>query len=129
MIEIRPHHVLCNYCYRGNGYDNAFVHNFTQINEDIINNKKQLIIVNKLDSICDKCPNQNGIKCDTQEKIDNLDNKHMQALQIQQDDILNWDQAVEKIKINITKDVFKNICSECEWYESNICYNVLFSTE
>ena len=126
MIKIRPHHVLCNYCYRGNGYNKAFVHNFTQINEDIISNKKPFIIVNKLDSICSKCPNHNGIICNTQEKVNGLDSKHMQALQIQDGDILNWEQSIKKIKDHITEDVFNNICHDCEWYKSNICYNVMF---
>ena len=126
LIKIRPHHVLCNYCFMGSGYSNEFVDNFTQINNDIVNNGAKFQIIQQLDSICMACPNQNGDICNKQEKVTRLDNNHMQALDLQNGDILDWDESVTKIKDKISKDVFSKICHECEWYGLDICYNKLF---
>ncbi len=126
MIKLRPHHVMCNYCFMGSGYSSDFVDNFTQINHDIINNGAQFQIANKLDSICSACPNQNGVKCESQDKVEQLDIKHSQALDLKNDAILDWQMSVNKIRDNITPEVFAEICHECEWYSLGICYNKLF---
>ena len=126
LIKIRPHHVLCNYCFVGSGYSNEFVDNFAQINNDIVNNGSEFQIMGQLDSICMACPNQNGNKCNEQDKVTRLDNHHMQALGVQDGDVLDWDTSVQKIKAKITPEVFAHICHECEWYSLNICYNKLF---
>ncbi len=110
----------------GSGYSNEFVNNFTQINNDIRNNGVEFQIIEKLDSICQACPNQNGVKCSSQEKVLKLDIKHAQALNLKNGDVLDWNKSVEKIKKNISPEIFADICHECEWYSLEICYNRLF---
>ena len=127
IIQIRPHHVLCNYCFVGSGYSSKFVENFAQINEDIVNKGAKFQIIEKLDSICQACPNQNGKICTSQEKVERLDVKHMQALELKNGDILDWSMSTQKIKSSITPEIFANICHECEWFSLGICYNRLFT--
>ncbi|MFN8770871.1 MAG: DUF1284 domain-containing protein [Neisseriaceae bacterium] len=123
----RPHHLLCNYCFIGEGYNDKFIENFSKINEDLKQNPHKIIkLVNISDDICKECNHKKGKECSTEDKITSLDMKHQDMLGIKNGQELSWNEAVELIKTNITKDKFHYMCHTCEWYNYGICYNKIF---
>lgn len=129
MIKLRPHHILCNYCFIGSGYSTAFIDNFKKINQEILSNPTQeFIIDNSLDDICTPCPSNQRTQCKEQNKVMNLDKLHSQALQITNKRTITWNECVAKIQTNINENTFHDICNSCEWYKLGICYNKLFKS-
>lgn len=127
MITLRPHHLLCNYCFIGSGYSTDFTNNFKKINDQLCTNPStKIAIENQLDNICSKCPNNLGASCTTQDKVDRLDSMHSRALGITTKQFISWSDAVALIHSKIDEATFNQICSECEWYNLDICRNKLF---
>ncbi len=126
-IKFRPHHFLCALCFQGKGYSSAFVANFSAIMQQLNDAEidTAIEVVNYTDAICSPCPHAQGKLCETQEKITVLDQAHAEALAVKSGDILNWDEAKERIKKNITLEKFDTICQGCEWKASGMCENVL----
>lgn len=124
----RSHHLLCNYCFIGEGYNDKFIENFSAINNDLKQNSHKLIkLVNASDDICKKCKHNQGVQCETEDKITSLDMKHQEVLGVKNGQELSWNEAKLVIHANVTKDKFHYMCHTCEWYPSGICYNQLFN--
>ncbi len=128
MIKFRPHHFLCTYCFIGAGYNLDFIENYREIKAVLDSDDLTKIEVsNSLDNICKQCPNNiNGEQCDTESKVQKLDQLHMQALDLQIGDIVTWRQAKSLIKTKISLEVFDSICEKCEWKKLNICKDIIF---
>ena len=119
---LRPHHLLCNYCFIGEGYSDLFIENFKQINAQLTKNPEQKIqIQSHLDSICQFCPHQKGEKCEMEKKVQKIDMLHKKVLSLQENQVLTWQDAVERIQKYIDLTTFKEICSSCQWYSLGIC--------
>ncbi len=82
-------------------------------------------IVPYTDSICAPCPHRRNLRCDSQEKIDRLDQAHANALHIKTNTTITWQDAKEKIKQHLTLEQFHAMCEPCEWKKLGICENIL----
>lgn len=85
MMKFRPHHFLCTVGYQGKGYSEEFVKNYDRISQSLKRNGVKgddtpIEVVAKTDSICSPCPSKRGDLCETQEKIEKLDNAHAKIL-------------------------------------------------
>lgn len=119
-MKLRPHHLLCIKAYEGKGYDKTFVEN---MNKKIELLKKENIKVNIeicLDDLCSACPYNKGEKCETDEKVRRIDEKVLKNFNLECKQYLYKDLS-KKIENKMTKEVLKDICNECEWYEYGIC--------
>jgi uncharacterized protein len=58
MIELRPHHLLCIFGWRGHGYTPDFTDNFNLVVERLRGEPFRLVL--GPDSICRRCPSLNG---------------------------------------------------------------------
>lgn len=126
--KFRPHHFLCTVGFQGKGYSKAFVENYQKIAQVLQSpegDQVQIEVVDRTDSICDPCPSKIGAKCESQEKIEKLDNEHAQALRIQEGDVLTWGEAKKRIKENITVNRFHQICEGCQWKALGVCESSL----
>jgi hypothetical protein len=127
-ITFRPHHFLCSYCFKGNGYSSEFTKNFANIMQHL--NSQQgddavIEVVNETDSICAPCPHRQDKLCETQEKIVQLDRAHAEALGIQPGEKITWKEAKKRIHERMTLQTFHHICEPCEWKKAGICESVL----
>ena len=112
-IAFRPHHFLCAFCFQGKGYSRPFIKNFMTIMQALNSSEgenKIIKVISQADAICLPCPHRRDTSCVSAEKINELDEKHRQALEIKIGDTMPWKKAKERIKEKITLDVFHQIC-------------------
>jgi hypothetical protein len=128
MIQFRPHHFLCAFCYQSNGYSDSFIKNFDAI-VDVLNaptgDSQQIAITNQTDDICAPCPHKRGQACREEEKIQQLDASHSEALNLNNLVSISWGEAKQVIKEKLTLEQFNEICAPCEWQALGICESVL----
>lgn len=128
MLKFRPHHFLCTIGYEGKGYSKPFTDNYDQIAERLRapdGDQTNIQVVFHTDDICAPCPHQRGLLCATQQKISSLDARHTKALNLQNNEILSWGEAKERIKQKISIDTFHEICKGCQWKALGICEKAL----
>ena len=126
-VILRPHHLLCNYCFKGMGYSDEYVAHFTNLHDKLDHdNTVSITVKSGVDDICSRCPHNMGTKCDEAQKVADIDALHKEALELTEGQSITWRDAVTRITTSIDPDTFKNICNKCEWFESGICYNHLF---
>lgn len=121
MIKLRPHHINCIFFYKGLGYSKEFVDNMNYIINELSIEKSEIMLINDLDDLCVKCPNNLGEKCTSNDKVINLDNKTISRYNLKNNEVYLFKHIVEKIYKNYNEDDFKFICSNCEWYKSGVC--------
>jgi hypothetical protein len=130
MLKFRPHHFLCTVGYLGKGYSPEFVKNYDSIAAKLkqsgpSGDQEQIMVVAKTDSICAPCPSKRGDLCETQSKIDLLDDAHARILAIQENDILSWGEAKARIAENFNDANFESACAPCSWKSLGICKKAL----
>lgn len=124
MITLRPHHGLCLRNFVGNGYNEAFVENMT----DLITKLKEdtaIRLVTDRDDVCSVCPNWRDGKCLSQDKVMDYDNGVLDAIGYSVDmPSLTYGEFQKQIEERIIQQGrFHSICGDCEW--SEICHNTL----
>jgi hypothetical protein len=128
MIKFRPHHFLCTLCFKGKGYSNAFVKNYQRLVSMLktdAGDDAAIQVVFEADIICSPCPHKRGTGCQTQDKINLLDQKHAEALGLNENEIITWGEAKRRIQEKISLEKFNQICAACEWKKYGICESVL----
>lgn len=126
MIQFRPHHFICTLGFQGKGYSNFFIKNYEKIIAQLNEDPGTLIqVVCKTDSICQACPRREDALCEHQDSIERIDDGYQQILGLQENQVLSWDQAKEKVKDLVTLDQFHFICQKCEWKRFGVCEGAL----
>jgi hypothetical protein len=124
MLEFRPHHFLCTVGFQGKGYSPEFVANYTGIADRLRGPGGDLIpirVTEVTDSICGPCPSKRGDLCETQSKIDRLDQAHAEVLGIRGGDEMTWGEAKLKIAEKFTLEKFHESCEPCSWKTMGVC--------
>ena len=104
------------------GYSPYFVENYSQVVDTLYKNEDcSLQVVAADDSICKACPHQSIKGCAVEEKIQGLDARHSQILNLKPGDILSWKEAQQRLKDNMTLEAFHHACAGCEWKELGVC--------
>ncbi len=122
MFSFRPHHFLCTLGFKGMGYSPVFVQNYNEIVKALHENEELLIhVVDQTDSICNACPHRRGELCDSHEKIQGLDARHANTLQLKAGDRISWRESKKRIKERMSLDKFHQVCEGCEWKSLGVC--------
>lgn len=125
-FSFRPHHFLCTLGFQGKGYSPRFIENYEKIAETLQKNEEISIeVVSSGDSICRACPHQEDEGCDREEKIQLLDQRHSQILDIKPGDRLSWRKGKELLKTYMTVEAFHQACVGCLWKPLGICEKAL----
>lgn len=126
-ITFRPHHFMCTLGFRGYGYSLGFVKNYKKIVQQLYQQEDTIIeVVGNMDSVCSACPNRlSETLCKTQEKIDKLDARHREILQLQDGEQLSWREAKARIKKHMTAQKFDQACDGCSWKDYGVCKKAL----
>lgn len=125
-LNIRPHHFLCLLGFAGKGYSKDFIRNMQRI-VSIIHARPeyQLKIASEIDSICMHCPNRVKDRCIAEEKVNELDCLHSDALGFTHLQMTSWREAKQAILANVSLAVFHKICAKCEWRHLGMCESSL----
>ena len=124
MLEFRPHHFLCALGYAGKGYSADFVRNFDAIAARLLGQDGDLVpirVVEQTDSICTPCPSKRGTRCETQAKIEGLDQAHAEIMDWNPGETVTWGEAKERIASHMTIGKFNEACAPCSWKKLGIC--------
>lgn len=115
IYNIRPHHGMCIYFFRGNGYSPEFTAHMKEMIEIFKENPKVKLVLHA-DEICSACPNdENGI-CKTEEKVLRYDNGVLHAAHLEEGmelDVQEFFRIVDKEVIQTGER--KKICGDCQW--------------
>ncbi len=120
MIKIRPHHLLCLQSFEGMGYNEEFINNMKK-QISLIGECSQIELVSNLDDICKCCPLQHNFACSTEGKVRKMDEGILKHFDLEYK-IYDYKKLVKKVKSNITKNIFDDICGDCEWHSQTDCY-------
>jgi uncharacterized protein len=121
-IKFRPHHFLCALGFEGKGYSPEFIANFANIAAQLqVDDSTVIEVVGETDDICRPCPHRQAQRCESQAKIDQLDQAHARVLGLRPGDELTWQEAKARIKSQMSIDAFNRACAPCEWKRLGIC--------
>lgn len=128
-ITFRPHHFLCSLGYQGKGYDDAFKANMDAVVANGLHqqggDETEITVTRQVDVICGPCPYRRGRGCASQEKIDGLDARHAERLQLDGGDIFTWGEAKDRIAAYVKKGDLSQLCKGCQWLELGLCEDAL----
>lgn len=127
IFKFRPHHLICNICFRGKGYNENFVQNFQAIHNELKESfaKENIFIqiINHCDDICAFCPENNNGICISDEKVRTIDNLYLKILHLKINQIVIYNNLQDSIKKLLTLKNFQHACNNCSWYE--ICLPIM----
>ena len=126
-MKLRPHHLLCIQAYEGNGYSEAFVLNMNEV-VDLLNGEQDVLIElnQSLDVLCEHCPHALAQTCDTEQKVQTMDQKVLQHFNLKCGK-QSYRQAIQVIQNQITPKVLEDICGHCSWYAGGQCANLILN--
>jgi hypothetical protein len=124
-IEFRPHHFLCTLGFVGKGYSDEFVRGYQTIADRLRaspdGDSVTIRVTGVTDSICGPCPNKRGELCESQGKIQSLDDAHAKILGLRAGDTLTWGEAKARIAERMTVEKFDAACEPCSWKAMGVC--------
>lgn len=124
-IRFRPHHFLCSVGFAGRGYSKRFASNMRQIVDgrlrSVGGDQVALQVVATADAICAPCPHRRGEGCTRQRRIDGLDQRHAQALELRAGDVLTWGEARRRIATLVKPNDLDRLCAGCQWLPLGLC--------
>ncbi|MGD9107986.1 MAG: DUF1284 domain-containing protein [Gammaproteobacteria bacterium] len=123
-LVLRTHHLICNLCFQGKGYNDKFVENFQKIH-DAINDGAIITIVENIDDICAKCPEKTNNACSRETKVTALDQAYLNLLKLKPGQTITKQELLNKIKQHLTINDFHKICKNCPWYDANLCAPII----
>ena len=128
MLEFRPHHFLCTLGFVGKGYSEEFVRGFQQIADQLRGPGGDAIsirVVARTDAICAPCPSKRGSHCDSESKIQTLDQAHAEVLELKAGETLTWGEAKKQLGEKMTLEAFHSACAPCAWKLLGVCQAAL----
>lgn len=119
MLRIRAHHFLCMQGFQGYGYNKEFVKNMDKIIKYIKENKDLKIeLIDSCDDICWPCGNNKWGKCEDSGKVDAMDRKVLQKLNLKSGAIKSPSELFDLVNKNIgNKNSANEVCGTCCWHK------------
>ncbi len=119
-MKLRPHHLFCTQTFQGAGYNQKFIDQMTKIVDILQTTNCEIELVLEEDDICQNCPVLHNNVCSSSKKIMVMDQKVVDYFNLQCKKY-NYQILINKINDKLTKDIFIDICSDCEWYKQGFC--------
>jgi len=120
-ILLRPHHLICMHGFVGNGYSDEFAKHFAAVICQIKNGEAVIQVTHNLDDVCSTCPNVCHTVCDNQKMVEDLDKAYEEVLAVHENELLMWDELLERIRTHLTIEKFHEICPHCSWKQFGYC--------
>ena len=128
-VTFRPHHFLCALGFQGKGYSDRFTANMAGIVDQLRGpggNDVEIEVTHQADHICAPCPHRRGAGCEKSAQISALDQRHAQALGVQDGDCLSWREAQARIRAHVPPGALAGLCAGCQWLELGLCETALW---
>lgn len=131
MIELRAHHLLCLFGWRGRGYDEEFTDNFNKLIEDLKLNP-MVRLVEGADDVCAACPNLDNDCCRAPEyghgaKAGPIDGRVLERLGVAHGETHCFAELIELVRAKIQPSEISDICGGCAWLKHGWCADGLRS--
>lgn len=128
IISLRPHHLLCTQGYSGNGYNEDFVQNMTNITNSMRTDRNLKVnIVFSTDDICTYCSRKLGEGlCKDDNKVLVFDKGVIDFLGLSEK-VYNYQDLIHIIHEKMTSEKMKEICGNCEWHQMSACEKNILS--
>lgn len=113
--RIRPHHGLCLAFFRGKGYSGEFVENMARM-KAVLEENPLIRLTGGTDEICAACPNNQGGRCESEEKVTRYDREVLRRCGLSVGEVLPY-RAFEALVIRHILDARQReeICGDCQW--------------
>lgn len=126
-MDLRGHHLLCLYGFRGLGYSRRFIDNLQRILNSLRRNYEQKIkLIDNVDDICKYCPYCIDSQCkNNQIETKDLDREVLSKIGLEVNSCHKANKIFGLIKKNIKPINLKHWCQDCPWYRFNYCFTGL----
>ena len=117
--NIRAHHGMCLYFFRGKGYSGEFVENMSAM-KAILQENPKVRLMDSADDICAACPNNQDGVCATVEKVARYDREVLRHCGLSTGDTLPFRELEARVRETILlPGKREEICGDCQW--SSLC--------
>lgn len=118
VLNLRAHHGMCMYFFRGKGYSGEFVKNMGAMKE-ILEENPQIRLLEGYDDVCAACPNKLTETCS--EKASRYDREVLRRCGLSVGDTLPYREFAQKVIETILRPGLRgSICGDCQW--SGLCH-------
>ncbi|RKM60348.1 DUF1284 domain-containing protein [Butyrivibrio sp. CB08] len=114
---LRPHHGMCFQFYEGKGYSEDFTDHMGRIIREMEADPTQQVMLKvETDIVCENCPNNEGGKCTTQDKVKRYDEEVLKACGLEDRDEIPYADFITLVHDKIIKTGLRSdICGDCSW--------------
>jgi len=125
-LEIRAHHLLCMFGFRGLGYSRAFVDNMRAIVDSFFSESgAEVGLLTRCDAICAACPHLRHGECAAEEGADlavrTRDEKVLAMLGLAAGDRLDSPSLARLVADKVQPSDLPVICAGCQWLQAGYC--------
>ncbi|MHB9133392.1 MAG: DUF1284 domain-containing protein [Armatimonadota bacterium] len=119
VVQLRGHHLLCLFGFRGLGYDETFIAGMAAVIRRLRQAETLVEIVAGPDDICAACPRRTVDRC--------LRTEHPRDLAVLAAaglDIGHCESATTlfpAVAAAVTTDTLHRLCADCSWYALGVC--------
>lgn len=118
VYNLRAHHGMCLYFFRGKGYSGQFVENMGKM-KAVLEENPTIRLMDSPDDICAACPNKVTEPC--AEKASRYDREVLRRCGLSVGDTLSYEDFSKKVVETILRPgVRRSICGDCQW--SSLCH-------
>lgn len=125
LFHLRPHHLICNLCFRGKGYNEEFTENLRIIHQALKKRHNKIKIVQGIDDICLQCPTKQENTCKSEAFVGEIDRAYLKILQLKYGETITVYNMEKKIKNYLSLEKFHTACEKCSWKASGICEAII----
>lgn len=116
MPALRGHHLICLHFFGGEGYDQKFIENLTDVLKAMPHHN--IDVLHGADDVCNKCPNLRQGECSYTEGADaeirEMDNIALKLLNLSGGSVVRWDDVRKRIP-EIFQVWYTEYCNSCGW--------------
>ena len=117
VYNLRAHHGMCLYFFRGKGYSGQFVENMGKM-KAVLEENPTIRLMDSPDDICAACPNKVTEPC--AEKASRYDREVLRRCGLSVGERLPYREFSRKvIETILRRGVRAEICGDCQW--SSLC--------
>lgn len=118
VYNLRAHHGMCLYFFRGKGYSGQFVENMGKM-KAVLEENPTIRLMDSPDDICAACPNKVTEPC--AKKASRYDREVLRRCGLSVGDTLSYEDFSKKVVETILRPgVRGTICGDCQW--SSLCH-------
>ncbi|RJO67889.1 MAG: DUF1284 domain-containing protein [Myxococcales bacterium] len=120
-MRLRPHHLLCLFAYRGQGYNRAFIQRMDALQQAYLEGEAATIET-AFDDVCAACPYNGGDRCANPEGAppERIDRAIAGALGLAEGAAITATEVRARLAA-LAPEAKDALCEGCSWKEAGSC--------